>query len=200
MPDILQIALPGLLALVIPAAILAGHRRPAGPIVVSSGGACAAFATFWFVLGGIYAFDGGASRNSLVNPLVFVAGVLLLLAAWSLALGAAAQARRYQWFALLSVAGSLSVAVVLISVARPDLCLFVPPSTTNAFAFGCTAPNPTAQLLVAGGYLAGPAAATIYSLRGRGARTGALPEGLSVSPLGAVTDADGEPEVWTERL
>jgi hypothetical protein len=53
---------------------------------------------------------------------------------------------------------------------------------------------------VAGGNLAGPAAATIYSLRGRGARTEALPEGLSVSPLVAVTDADGESEVWTERL
>ncbi len=131
---------------------------------------------------------------------MLLGGVLLLLAAWSLALGAAAQARRYRWFALLSVAGSLSLAVVYISVASPDLCLFDTPSTTNAFAFGCTASNPTAQLLVAGGYLAGPAAAIVYSLRGRGPRTGTLPEGLSVSPLGAMTDADGEPEVWTERL
>jgi hypothetical protein len=199
-PEILLIALPGLLSLVIPAAILAGHRRPAGPIVVSSGGACAAFAIFWLVLGGIYAFYGGASGNSLVSPLVFVAGVLLLLAAWSLALGAAAQVRRYRWFALLSVAGSLSVAVVFISVSRPDLCLSGPPPTTNPYVLICPAPNPTAQLLVAVGYLAGPAAATAYSLRGRGARTGAVPEGLSVSPLGAMTDADGEPEVWTERL
>jgi len=131
---------------------------------------------------------------------VLLGGVLLLLAAWSLALGAAAQARRYRWFALLSVAGSLSLAVVYISVASPDLCLFDTPSTTNAFAFGCTASNPNC-----------PAA------RGRGLprRTGrrdslqspwsrpadgTLPEGLSVSPLGAMTDADGEPEVWTERL
>jgi hypothetical protein len=199
-PEILLMALPGLLSLVIPAAILAGHRRPAGPIVVSSGGACAAFATFWLVLGGIYALYGNPSGNSLVGVLVFVAGVLLLLAAWSLALGAAAQARRYRWFALLSVAGSLSLAVVFISLARPDLCLSGPPPTTNPYVLICPAPNPTAQLLVAGGYLAGPAAATAYSLRGRGARTGALPEGLSVSPLGAMTDADGEPEVWTERL
>jgi hypothetical protein len=199
-PEILLIALPGLLSLVIPAAILAGHRHPAGPIVVSSGGACAAFAIFWLVLGGIYALFGPPSPRTFVSPLVLLGGVLLLLAAWSLALGAAAQARRYRWFALLSVAGSLSVAVVFISMARPDLCLSGPPPTTNAFAFGCTAPNPTAQLLVAVGYLAGPAAATAYSLRGRGARTGALPEGLSVSPLGAMTDADGEPEVWTERL
>jgi hypothetical protein len=150
--------------------------------------------------GGIYTLDNGASESPLVGVLVFVAGVLLLLAAWSLGLGAAAQARRYRWFALLSVAGSLSVAVVFISIARPDLCLSGSPPTTNAFAFGCAAPNPTAQLPVAGGYLAGPAAATIYSLRGRGARTGVLPEGLSVSPLGTMTDADGEPEVWTERL
>jgi len=199
-PEILLIALPGLLSLVIPAAILAGHRRPAGPIVVSSGGACAAFAIFWLVLGGIYALFGPPSPRTFLSPLVLLGGVLLLLAAWSLALGAAAQARRYRWFALLSVAGSLSLAVVYISVASPDLCLFDTPSTTNAFAFGCTASNPTAQLLVAGGYLAGPAAAIVYSLRGRGARTGALPEGLSVSPLGAMTEADGEPEVWTERL
>jgi hypothetical protein len=199
-PEILLIALPGLLSLVIPAAILAGHRHPAGPIVVSSGGACAAFAIFWLVLGGIYAFYGGASGNFLVGMLVVLAGVLLLLAAWSLALGAAAQARRYRWFALLSVAGSLSVAVVFISVSRPDLCLSGPPPTTNPYVLICPAPNPTAQLLVAVGYLAGPAAATAYSLRGRGARTGALPEGLSVSPLGAMTDADGESEVWTERL
>ena len=200
MPEILLIALPGLLALVIPAAILAGHRHPAGPIVVSSGGACAAFAIFWLVLGGIYALFGPPSPRTFVSPLVLLGGVLLLLAAWSLALGAAAQARRYRWFALLSVAGSLSLAVVVISLARPDLCLSVPPPTTNAFEFGCPSSNPTAQLLVAGGYLAGPAAATAYSLRGRGARTGALPEGLSVSPLGAMTEADGEPEVWTERL
>ena len=200
MPEILLIALPGLLSLVIPAAILAGHRHPAGPIVVSSGGACAAFAIFWLVLGGIYALYGPPSSRTFVSPLVLLGGVLLLLAAWSLALGAAAQARRYRWFALLSVAGSISVAVVFISVARPNLCLFGTLSTTNAFAFGCTASNPTAQLLVAGGYLAGPAAAIVYSLRGRGAGTEALPEGLSVSPLGAMTDADGEPEVWTERL
>src|SRR5258707_9753593 len=193
-------ALRGFLSLGIPAAILAGHRHPAGPIVVSSGGACVAFAIFWLVLGGIYALFGPPSPRTFVSPLVLLGGVLLLLAAWSLALGAAAQARRYRWFALLSVAGSLSIAVVFISMARRDLCLSGPPPTTNAFAFGCTAPNPTAQLLVAGGYLAGPAAATIYSLRGRGARTGALPEGLSVSPLGAVTDADDEPEVWTDRL
>jgi hypothetical protein len=199
-PEILLVALPGLLSLVIPAAILAGHRHPAGPIVVSSGGACAAFATFWLVLGGIYALYSPPSLRTFVSPLVLLGGVLLLLAAWSLALGAAAQARRYRWFALLSVAGSLSVAVVFISVSRPDLCLFGPPPTTNPYVLICPDPNPTAQLLVAVGYLAGPAAATAYSLCGRGALTGAVPEGLSVSPLGAMTDSDGEPEVWTERL
>jgi hypothetical protein len=199
-PEILLMALPGLLSLVIPAAILAGHRRPAGPIVVSSGGACAAFATFWLVLGGVQGLDGGTSGNVLVSFSVLFAGEFLLFAAWSLALGAAAQARRYRWVALLSVAGSLSVAVVTFSVSRPDPCLFILPSTANSFAFGCPSPNPLGQLLVVGGYLAGPAAAIVYSLRGRGARTGALPEGLSVSPLGAMTDGDGEPEVWTERL
>src|SRR5258707_7418618 len=97
-------ALRGFLSLGIPAAILAGHRRPAGPIVVSSGGACAAFAIFWLVLGGIYALFGPPSPRTFLSPLVLFGTVLLLLPAWSLALGAPAQVRRYRWVSLLFIA------------------------------------------------------------------------------------------------
>ena len=200
MPDFLQLAAPGLLALVIPAAILAGHRRPAGPVVITSGGACAAFAVFWLVLGGMYALNGETSAaHALVSVVVFFAGVLLLLAGWTLAVGAAAQAHRYRWVALLAATGSLTVAVVYYTTSHPDLCLVTSPPSPYSYPPSCAQSDPLRQLLVAVGYLAGPVAAMVFSLRGSVLHGQALPQGAGISPL-AVAEADGEPDVWVERL
>jgi hypothetical protein len=75
-------------AFVIPAAILLGHRRPTGPLLACAGASFGAFAVFWLLLGGINSLSSVESAGFLVTMLVFAGGVLLLLAAWTLALQA----------------------------------------------------------------------------------------------------------------
>jgi len=192
--------------LVIPVAILLGHRRPAGSLIVCAGGALGIFAVFWLILGGINSLFFATSEGQLVSELgVLVSGLLLLIAAWALALHTAAQARHWWWVALLIVAGYLSFAAVVFSIATPDRCMFgLPSDTTFIFGIGssCAGPNLLAQLLVLAGYLAGPAAALAYGLSDLRTRIldiripilrpRHLPEGLSVSPLSADGDAEVE--------
>ncbi|HEX8036937.1 MAG TPA: hypothetical protein VF510_23975, partial [Ktedonobacterales bacterium] len=170
------------LCLVIPIAIVLGHRRPNGPIVACGGAALTAFAAFWLLLGGINAvyYD-----NRLASYLTFFGGALLLLAGWALALSSAAQARRWEWVALLTTAGYLSVVAIIFSITQPNRCIFGPPPGAGQFYPICTATYPFAYMLVVAGYLAGPAATLAYGLRSNGLRRGSheLPEGLSVSSL-----------------
>jgi hypothetical protein len=196
----LPILLLTALCLVIPAAVLLGQWRPIGPIAISGGASLSAFAVFWLFLGGTTGPFNETPGGILVLVLVLLGGVLLLGVAWTLALNAATQAHRWGWVALLTLAGELSVAALLISVFRPDPCLFGAPSIDDSFAEGCTTPNPAAQLLVVAGYLAGPVAAMIYSLRSASPRRQGLPEGLSVSPLSGISDPDAESEICSEPL
>lgn len=178
------------LCLVIPAAIVLGHRRSNGPLVVCGGAALCAFAAFWLLMGGINSFRYGTPGGFPVGILTFFGGILLLLAAWALALSAAAQARRWEWVGLLTAAGYLSVVAVIYSISPPDPCIFGPPPYYQGrFAPVCT-PHPFAYLLVIAGYLAGPAATLAYGLRPDGLRRSsrALPEGVSVSSLRAASD------------
>jgi hypothetical protein len=95
------------------------------------------------------------------------------------------------------------VAIVfsLFSPSQPDCCKLSQSTGSPSFA-GCSAPISLGQVLVVVGYLAGPAVALAYglrthsshslSLRALGRRTRRLPEGLSISPLGAPSDAGAE--------
>ncbi len=108
-------------------------------------------------------------------------GVLITLAAWILAINAAAQARRWVWVALLIVAGYLTLAAVYASFSL---------QTCFGPDFTCPPPDPLAQALVFVGYLACPVAALVYGVRALGQRVRTPPDGLLVSSLRAERTAD----------
>ncbi|HEX6796665.1 MAG TPA: hypothetical protein VF116_02995 [Ktedonobacterales bacterium] len=209
MLDLLRpLLLASTLVLVIPAAIVAGHRRPHGAIVVSAGASFAASAIFWLVLGGpSLFFFGGGSENLAVRLVVFFGDLLLWTAGWALALNAAAQARSWRWVALLTLCGPLSCFAFLVSLAPPQPCFFGPPPQPQGFggALECPAPNPALQLLVIALYLVAPAAALAYALRDRLPVRRVGPRDIAISSAEAATDvdtadADAELEMRTERI
>jgi hypothetical protein len=188
------------LSLFIPAAIVVGARVRFGALVVCAGASAAVFAVFWLLLGGASALDGSNGPLGIVPVLVLLGGLLLMFAAWTLALDASTHARRWQWVELLTIAGVASFAAVLISISPPDPCLFVSP--LERFGPFCPgAANPLIPLLLTAGYFAGPAAALAYGLGSRVAAPRlrrALPEGLTLSRLG--NEGDPQMEVTTEPL
>jgi hypothetical protein len=190
------------LPLVIPLAVIAGQRRPASPIVVSGGGALAAFAAFWLLLGGVWSLRGYGSPSLLVSALVFFGGILLFVAAWALALAAAARERRWRWLAVLALAGYVSTVAIVVMAAPPDPCLFGPPPgvAAESVGFTCIATNPLGQLLVLVAYCAGPAATLVFGLRARipGLRTDAAVESEPDQVL--EPEQDSGLEVYRERL
>jgi hypothetical protein len=97
-----------------------------------------------------------------VSLLTFFAGGMLLLAAWTLALNDAAQARRYWWVALLTFAGFVSVTAFLFSLSPSNLCLYGQPPE-GRLLYSCAGPDRVALALLIAGYLAGPAVALIYA-------------------------------------
>jgi hypothetical protein len=186
-------------SLVIPAAIVVGSRVRFGALVVSAGASAAAFVVFWFLLGGASGLDGSDGPTGIVPVLVLLGGLLLMFAAWALALHASAQVRLWPWVGLLTVAGVATFAAVLISISPPDPCIFGqrfgPPAVC--------APNPLAQLLVTAGYFALPAAALAYGLGFRVAASLSRtpPEGITVSQLGdGEIDSGSQPEITIEPL
>ena len=191
-PSLQQLLIAGL-CLVIPVAIVLGHRRPNGPIVVCGGAACGTFVVFWLLLGGINSLSG-VPAHFLVSILTFFGGMLLLLAAWALALSAAAQARRWLWVALLTAAGYLSVVTIFFSVLQPNPCIYSQGPGSDSITRDCTTSSPLVQLLVIAGYVAGPAASLAYGLRPDGLRrrVHTLPEGVSISSLRATSDPSVE--------
>lgn len=201
-PTLMPLLIAATVPLVIPAAILLGHRRRNGPMIVSSGLAAAAFAVFWLVLGGVTAFNGYTPADEtgiLTRIILLFCGVLLLLAGWALALGAAASARRLRWFALLVASGYLSFIAILISIVQPDACMFGP--KPGVFPACTTGPNPLAELLVIAGYFAAPVVVLVYG-SGAPALRRALADGLTASAItstNTVPDAD-EFEVHLERM
>jgi len=194
MPDQWRLALEiPLLALVIPAAILAGHRMRGGSILVTSGGAILAFAVFWAA-----GLTGGFSRGNTFNLdaffyvyiYVFFGGVILLLSAWALALAGAMSERRWVWVALLNPAVYLTfVALVAILLSPYFSCMFSPQQPY------CLSANASLwESFIAASFI-GPVAVLLYALRPYFTRRGALPAGLRASRLGApdVADTDTEP-------
>lgn len=122
------------------------------------------------------------------RALLIVLGTFLLIAAWALALNAAAQARRWKWIVLLILAGFLSFAALFAVLFLQDACPM--PGIPGAHE-ACTLALP-AQLPIMVGSLAGPVAVLVYRLRGNLPWRVGLPEGLNVSQLGTA-DAAGEP-------
>jgi hypothetical protein len=188
---------------------------PSSPAVAAAGGALAAFAAFWLLLIGAGSFlEYGPGANSVIVPLVIAGGMLLFVAAWTLALTAAARERRWRWLALLALVGYLSVVCILIVIAPPDPCFFGPPPglAAESVDFPCVSASPLEQWLVAAGYFAGPATIFVFGLRARIPGLRATPGSLPVSPLGTAADVEFEPgqapepesdsglEVYRERL
>lgn len=203
----LELLYPALLVstllLLIPATVVAGHRRPNGAIAVSAGASLAASAIFWLVLGGPSTLYGG-STNTLVTALLFAGDLLMWIAAWTLALNAAAQARSWRWVALLTLCGPLSCFAFLVSLAPPQPCFFgLPQDFPGPGGPECPMAGPALQLLILALYLVAPAAALAYALRERLPRRRMRSR---VSPLAASlgddsdSDSDSELEVHSERL
>jgi hypothetical protein len=182
------------MSLIIPLAIVLGHRHPTGALLLSGGGSLVAFSALWLVFDGSSLLDGSATQAGTsggeIARAVLIAGTLLLIAAWTLALNAAVQARRWEWIVLLVLAGSLSFAALVAVLYLPDGCPAGPPD-----AFGPCAVAPAAQMLIMAGTVAGPAAVLAYRLRThipwRVPGRAGLPEGLSISRLGTADDAGG---------
>lgn len=69
---------------------------------------------------------GGTSGGEIARAVLIALGTFLLLAAWTLSLNAAAQARRWEWIVLLVLAGFLSFAALVAVLYLPDGCLAGP--------------------------------------------------------------------------
>ena len=191
---VLAVLLPVLLvaatSLIIPLAIVLGHRHSTGALLFSGGGALVAFSALWLVFDGSHLFDGPDAPpdgGMIPRALLIVLGTFLLIAAWALALNAAAQARRWKWIVLLVLAGFLSFAALFAVLFLQDACPM--PGIPSAHE-ACTLALP-AQLPIMVGSLAGPAAVLAYRLRPRMPWRTGLPEGLSRSRLGVADDGEG---------
>jgi hypothetical protein len=108
----------------IPLVILLGARRTNGAIIVGSATAILTivFRTFQDIANPITSDQGG--YNSLTIVVIQIGGVALL-AAWTLALAHAAQARRWRWFALMVIAGYLSYAIYYVSRLPPTIYVLI---------------------------------------------------------------------------
>jgi hypothetical protein len=157
-------------------------------------GSLVAFSALWLVFDGSSLLDGpnsspqgGTAGDMIVRALLVALGTLLLLAAWTLALNHAAQARRWEWLVLLVLAGFLSCAALVAVLVLRDAC----PVPGLPDAYGPCALTPAAQMPIMAGAVAGPAAVLAYRLRLRMPWRAGLPEGLSISRLGTADDAGG---------
>ncbi|HET9110207.1 MAG TPA: hypothetical protein VFN78_05220 [Ktedonobacterales bacterium] len=181
------------LALTIPLAILIGQRTPGGPITVASGGALLAFAGYWvrIVILAMPPVDEQHPPDLFPVTLVLTAGIVLLVAAWTLALADAAQGRRWGWVALLSLGFYANVAAIYgLFGTFVITCMF---AASQPY---CSSNSRFIEMLVLVGSFVGPAATLVYALRAPTAGKRTLPDGLSVSPLGSA-DADA---IEIERL
>ena len=192
----LPIVIIAALALTIPIAILIGQRAPGGPITVASGGALLAFAGYWVQVIILVTSPAAAQQPPDLVPssLTLTGGIVLLVAAWTLAFADAAQARRWGWAALLSLGFYATVAAIYgLFGTFVNMCMF--PSSQPY----CPSNDRFIEMLVLVGCFVGPGVTLAYALRAPTAGKRTLPDGLSVSPLGA-TDADAIDAVEIERL
>ncbi len=175
--------------LVVPLAIVFEMRRPNGAIIVSSVGALLVVAFQWYrsATNSLSYFPSG---NNITDTVISQIGGYLLFIAWVLALAHAAQARRWRWFVVLTVAVFLSESVLILSELLPNPCAYTSFDGSNPLA--CLQPNQAILLLFALGKAIGPVTMLIYALRAPGRRQRQLPDGLVVSSLrnGHAVDED----------
>lgn len=177
-----------LLFLVIPAALIIGHRMRGGPLLVIGGGALLGFAAFWLIGAQV---TPGIFIRSTMRSYIFFGSVTLLLGAWSLALEQSLRARRWVWVAPLCLAVYLTfVSLFAILITPLSFCLF---SSQQPYCSTVGAGVWTA--LISGSFI-GPGAIMLYALRPYIARRDAPPAGLHTSRLGAPDVA--EPDTVTE--
>ena len=196
-----MVTLPQLLVvsaifLVIPAAILLGRLTRNGPIIVSSAAAVIVSAIYWIWLGGP-ALNGGTAEldSRLPVTLLFYGGPVLLVAASSLAINAAALSKQSGWVLLLILGGYISFAAMLIALFDPAFCLAVEP---GYFTFGplCPGGRPVAQLAFAAGHLLGPTLILVYGvLAPSGQRRHRSTVGIPLRALPSETNEDTEPDM-----
>jgi hypothetical protein len=134
--------------------------------------------------------------------------VALLIAAWTLALHAAATSRQWLWVFLLVVAGYISFLATYFFYYSPQGCYFGSISIPSVLStLLCSEPTPLLPLVVDLAHILGPAITLIYGLVA--ARTAAdaarpavakstgrrgPPPGLYISPINsALPEEDTEP-------
>jgi hypothetical protein len=187
--------------LLAPLAIIIGHRRPTGAIIVSGLLATVVAIVVWIFLGGLQGLVEVGSETP-INPLLLTllvygglfGGIVLLGTTWTLALYSAASARRWGWIFLLVVSGYISFTALVIGISNPNPCVFVQASAWFATGPGCAAASPLVSLAFDVGHVLGPAVATLYGFVGASApRRQPLPPDVRVTPLGTSGDEDTEP-------
>lgn len=178
-----SIALYALLPLAIVPLVLVGRLLPNGAITATSGAAVIALSVFFTFLNGGYGLN--SAQASLSTVIVWLLGLLLLFAAWTLAFTDAAQGRRWRWLFPLTVAVYLSFAALISLAALPDPCALAPGQPAGMSGLQCGAPDQTAHLLTVVGCYLGPLTALLYSLRDTLPHRQPRPAEAAVSPLSA---------------
>jgi hypothetical protein len=191
--------------------ILLGFRRPGGALIVCGGAALLASIIFWIVLGGPMSIESPPIAIGTVLVIVLnVSAITLLIAAWTLAIHAAATSRRWLWVSLLVVAGYISFLATYFAYFSPQACYGgAMPMPSVLLRLLCGEPSPLLPLVFDLAHLLGPALVLIYGLvivrSGRdvtrpavassGGRRGP-PPGLYISPINsALLEEDTEPNV-----
>jgi hypothetical protein len=209
-PETLLLLKFSAIVLVVPVAVLLGHRWQGGAIIVSGGASLAAAIIFWILLGGTSAFGSVGSVNPVVASLLEIAGVVLLLAAWTLSINGAATSRSWLWVFLLVIVGYISIATQVIAVAEPAACFpGIAHPYSVVYTLLCSDNNPYLPLLFTLAHILGPAVVLMHGLMAVRARADATqpavaisagrrgpPPGLYISPINsAVPEEDTEPNV-----
>lgn len=156
------IALWSLLPLAIVPLILIGRLLPNGASTATSGAAVITLSFFFTFLNGGYGLP--ARPTNPTSAIVWLLGLLLLLAAWILALADAAQGRRWRWLLPLTLSAYLSFCALLALAISPDPCPFQPGQDIGP-GLQCGQPDQILHLLTLAGCYIGALTALLYSLR-----------------------------------
>jgi hypothetical protein len=165
---------------VIPAAVLIGLRWRHGAMIASAVGALAAFLTLWGISDIPSPINGGSLAGQILPYVViylFIAGVLLLLGGWAIALESAVSERRWGGFILTTSGALLSVGLYFIQ--NP----FYYPCPSGFGGTSCNSNPLLTHAIFLAASLGGPAAILIYALwkPQTQRQSPSMPEGLSTS-------------------